>query len=435
MFLFWLIYLGAPVATFYMLKLADEPINKVDIVSSTTVALYLFSVLGALPLFFFMDPYRFEIGIRDKALVLQVLFLSVVNIVFFLAGVVVFRKKTKANFYNFNLQCFVGLTKTQVTALIATFMFCCVVLFFYLYKIERVAILVALTEGAESALKARSDMGSSFDGKYHWYKLVIVDVACVIFYTTMAQWLNNKKAFYFFFMLATFLFCAFVAIMTTEKAPFVWLLVGAFMVYAVIRKDGFVSFRLIALLTALVLVALTLFYIFFMGSSTLYDAVWRIFSRAFSGSITPAYFYLQFFPEEHDYLLGRTFPNPGGLLPFEPYLYTVEVMNWKFPEMASQGIVSTAPTVFWGEAYVNFGPFGVPVVAFLMGIFLATISYLKSRLDFDPVTVGLSVWLILFFKDLSVTGFSGYIYSLYLIFIVGFVIIIKSLKGRDAMIK
>ncbi|MBF4349498.1 oligosaccharide repeat unit polymerase, partial [Vibrio anguillarum] len=116
-----------------------------------------------------------------------------------------------------------------------------------------------------------------------------------------------------------------------------------------------------------------------------------------------------------EYLLGRSFPNPGGLMPYEPYRYTIEVMNWLFPDLVETGVVGTAPTVFWGEAYANFGPLGIPIVAFIIGCLIALVSYLVSKLEINPLTIGFFVWLILIFKDLSVTGFSDYLYNIYII--------------------
>ena len=116
-------------------------------------------------------------------------------------------------------------------------------------------------------------------------------------------------------------------------------------------------------------------------------------------------------------------------MPYEPYRYTIEVMNWVFPELVGSGVVGTAPTVFWGEAYANFGPLGIPIVAFIIGCLVALVSYLVSKLEINPLTIGFLVSLILIFKDLSVTGFSGYFYNVYVISITSIVIAILSVRG------
>ncbi|EMK6923501.1 oligosaccharide repeat unit polymerase, partial [Vibrio cholerae] len=282
-------------------------------------------------------------------------------------------------------------------------------------QLDQIALIVALTDGANAAKEARSVMGNSFSGKYHWYKLVIHDLGNLVTFTSFAIWLIRKRAKDALLLITALSYSVFVAIMATEKGPMAWLLIGLFMVYFLVRSNGFIPFKKLIPFAFLIVGLLITSYVYFMGSEDVGSALGSVFSRAFSGSILPAYFYLEFFPEYQEYLLGRSFPNPGGLMPYEPYRYTIEVMNWLFPDLVETGVVGTAPTVFWGEAYANFGPLGIPIVAFIIGCLIALVSYLVSKLEINPLTIGFFVWLILIFKDLSVTGFSDYLYNIYII--------------------
>jgi hypothetical protein len=174
---------------------------------------------------------------------------------------------------------------------------------------------------------------------------------------------------------------------------------------------------------------LVIFYLNFMGSDNLLDAILQIFSRTFTGSIQPAYHYLEIFPNNEDFLFGRSFPNPMGIMPFEHYKLAEEVMNWKFTNLSELGIVGSMPTVFWAEAYANFGISGVFIVPFLLGIIVWIASYSVNKFENTPFKVGLLVWLIIHFKGLSITGFSGYIFDFYLIFVIIFVIVSISLAN------
>ncbi len=389
----------------------------------------MFSIIGTLPLFYFLDDYRYNIGIEDQILVLTVLFYSSVNIIFFLVGAVFIRKVTRLQPVIYDTKYTRPLNLLQKQVLIGFFAFSVLVLIKYLSQLDQIAILISLSEGADAARQARSDMGSSFSGKYHWYKLVMHDLGNLLTFTTFALWLHRKRFYSFIAFIATFTYSTIVAIIATEKAPFAWLLIGLFMTYYLVKNNGFVPFKKMALFAVGVIGILMLAYIVFMDSDNAKSALWSVFSRAFSGSISPAYFYLEFFPAHQDYLLGRTFPNPGGIMPYETYRYTVEVMNWLFPALAKSGVVGSAPTVFWGEAYANFGPIGIPVVAFTMGCIIAVISYLVSKFEINALSTGFIVWLILTFKDLSVTGFSGYLYSVYIIMLSFIVILVFSLRG------
>ncbi|WP_338774334.1 O-antigen polymerase [Aeromonas veronii] len=427
--IFLLLFFFTPIFSFFLLRLAGERLNQVSIVNITTVAIYLFSVLGTFVLYFQLDDYRYYTGVQSPALVLLVLFCSSINLIFFLLGVIFVRKLVGFEVIPFRIYEIRKLSWLQDKLLLLLFAFCVIVLINYLRQLDKIALFIALTDGASDAKLARSDMGNSFSGKYHWYKLVMHDLGNLVTFTSFAIWLMRKRAKDFLFFISAFFYSVFVAIMATEKGPMAWLLIGLFMVYFLIRSNGFIPFKKLIPFTFLIVGLLIISYIYFMGAGDVGSALWSVFSRAFSGSISPAYFYLEFFPEHQEYLLGRTFPNPGGLMPYEPYRYTIEVMNWLFPDLVGTGVVGTAPTVFWGEAYANFGPLGIPIVAFFMGSLVALVSYFVSKLEINPLTIGFLVWLILIFKDLSNSGFSGYFYNIYIISVTVFVVTFLSVPG------
>ncbi|HGS4649252.1 TPA: O-antigen polymerase [Vibrio cholerae] len=413
--IFLFLFFFTPIFSLFLLRLAGERLNQVSIVNITTVAIYLFSVLGTFVLFFQLNEYSYNIGVQDPSLVLVVLFYSAINVIFFLFGVIFLRKIVGFDVVPFRSYEIRSISWIQSKLLLFIFAFCIVVLINYLRQLDRIALIVALTDGANAAKEARSVMGNSFSGKYHWYKLVIHDLGNLVTFTSFAIWLIRKRAKDALLLITAFSYSVFVAIMATEKGPMAWLLIGLFMVYFLVRSNGFIPFKKLIPFAFLIVGLLIISYVYFMGSEDVGSALGSVFSRAFSGSILPAYFYLEFFPEYQEYLLGRSFPNPGGLMPYEPYRYTIEVMNWLFPDLVETGVVGTAPTVFWGEAYANFGPLGIPIVAFIIGCLIALVSYLVSKLEINPLTIGFFVWLILIFKDLSVTGFSDYLYNIYII--------------------
>ncbi|MGN5055314.1 O-antigen polymerase [Aeromonas veronii] len=428
-FLFLFLFFSTPIFSLFLLRLAGERLNQVSIVNITTIAIYLFSVLGTFVLYFQLDDYRYYTGVQSPTLVLLVLFYSSINLIFFLLGVIFVRKLVGFEVVPFRIYEIRRLSWLQDKLLLLLFAFCMIILINYLRQLDNIALFIALTDGASAAKLARSDMGNSFSGNYHWYKLVMHDLGNLVTFTSFAIWLMRKRAKDFLLFITAFFYSVFVAIMATEKGPMAWLLIGLFMVYFLIRSNGFIPFKKLIPFTFLIVGLLIISYIYFMGAGDVGSALWSVFSRAFSGSISPAYFYLEFFPEHQEYLLGRTFPNPGGLMPYEPYRYTIEVMNWLFPELVETGVVGTAPTVFWGEAYANFGPLGIPIVAFFMGSLVALVSYLVSKLEINPLTIGFFVWLILIFKDLSNSGFSGYFYNIYIISVTVFVITFLSVLG------
>lgn len=428
--IFWIAFLLTPILMVSLLRLAGEQLNQISMVNVTTVSLYAFSVLGTFPLFYMLDAYRVSTGIVDQGLILKVLLLSSINMVLFLLGVIFGRRALRLKPVLIR-SCEISYPSRRVFVALTVLLFVVVlVLFVYLSKINQVALFVALKDGAAAAMLARSKMGNDFDGKYHWYSLVLHNMGTVITIAFYVAWLKKKNILNFIILFIAFSISSFVALMATEKEPFIGLLMALFMAYYLTKHDGFVPKTSVVTLGLMVVAILAVFYMYFMGSRSIGSALWSVFSRAFSGSIAPAYFYLEYFPAQSDYLMGLTFPNPGGIMPFEPVRFTVDLMNWKFPYLASSGVVGSMPTVFWGEAYVNFGFAGVPLVAFIMGVFVSAISYIVSKLELNPLTIAFTVWIIFHIKSLAVTGFSGFLYDFYLILTLIVVVTILFMDGR-----
>ncbi len=410
--LFIITHLAILPTIYYFLKYLGENLTKVSIVSFTTICLYLFSIVGTIPLYFKLDPYRVSLGITNKSLIFEVLIYSSINLIFMLIGVAFTFKilKQKSNYESFlpiKLP-----SKTQYFLLFLLFCLILVAFFNYSTKIANFALIIVLKFGPELANIARSNMGNSFSGKYHWYSLIMHDFGNLITFITFGTWLISRKKRHFMCFMISFCFSFFVSIMAIEKAPFAWLLIGLFFVYCATNFNFKIPLKKLVFLVIGVLFLLNLTYIFFMGSNSFSKAIASVFSRAFAGSISPAYFYLKFIPDEIPYLHGLTFPNPRQILPYTPVNYTIEIMNRIVPIDPINPVVATAPTVFWGEAYANFGVLGIPIVAFIIGCLLGIINKIISKLERNIIAVALNVWLIMYLKDLSVSGFSGYLLSI-----------------------
>jgi F0F1-type ATP synthase membrane subunit a len=80
------------------------------------------------------------------------------------------------------------------------------------------------------------------------------------------------------------------------------------------------------------------------------------------------------------------------------------------------------PTVFWGEMYANFGLPGVLIAPFFVGIALYGVDHVVNKAENTPLKIGLVVWLIIHYQNLSATGLSGFIFDFYLIAVLGLVI-------------
>lgn len=418
-----------PIIVIILLQSTGFNILRMGIIQIVVIALFFFAFLGTLPLFFGWDEYRSGVGVTDQVLILNVMLFSGFNVILFIMGAmsakVILNTPSTLNSFN-NIQ----LNKLENLILFFLLLFVLVVVALYLSKISRIAILVALLDGIQESHIARSSMGNNFSGKYHWYKLFIHDLANVITFSFFAAYLLKKEKIHFILFAFSFLVSAFTALMATQKAPFAWLLIGLFMVYVAVRRRGFYPIRKVIIFFAFIVSLLVLAYIYFMGSSDVGAALPRVFSRAFAGSIQPAYHYLEFFPAHHDFLYGASLPNPGGIFPYQPYALTTEIMNWVNPSDIDKGIVGSMPTVFWGEAYANFGYAGLIFVPVALGFLLYVVDIFVSKIADTPLKIGFYVWILVHYKSLATTGFSGFVVDFYMVAVLLIILGVLALSNK-----
>lgn len=427
---FVLLFLMIPIVIQYLMKLSGMSLSLFSIPSFVIFSMLFFAYAGILPLYFSWDEYRYHVGIQDQKLVLKMflfsswtIFTMSLGFVYckYILGVKIIPKCAKIRSFS---------SKESITTFFL-FLVCLAVLALYLSKLQSIALFIAMNNaGGGDIGVSRSLMGNDFAGKYHWYSLFMRDVMNVVAFAFYGNWLVNRRKVGFILFAAAASAASFSAIMASEKGPFAWFLIGLFLVHVFVVSEGKYPVKNILKLVLSLLAFLVLFYIYFMGSSDVGSALQSIFSRVFTGGIAPAYYYLEHFPKMQDFLLGKSLPNPGGLLPFEPYHLTAEASLWIYPDNAIKGIVGSAPTVFWGELYANWGIFGVLLIPFFVGIVVFIVSFFVDKMESTPLKVGFVVWLALHFKNLSESGISGFLADTYLVIIVLLVLLVSALANN-----
>lgn len=420
-FIFVIAFSVFPMLIYFLMKKNNISLNKVTILNFVVLAIFFFDYIGLVSLYFGWNQYRYDTGVQDKSILFQVFLCTSWSIFIIVSSYACCKHYIGKISYNFGSYRYREFTRLEETLVYVLLLVSLIFLFLYIQKVPKIALWETLTKGAKMGALARSKMGNDFSGKYHWYNLMIHDLLNLITFAFFANWLIVKRWAKCSAFLFTFLCAIYTSTMAIEKSRFFLLTIGLLFVYLTLKKEGKI-FTTAFLKMFFILLALSfLFYIYFMGSNNLVATVLAVFSRAFTGEIQPAYHYLEFFPAHHDFLWGQSFPNPGEILPFKHYRLPVEIMNWRFPSVAEQGMVGSMPTIFWGELYANFGMFGVIIGPFFVGSGLYAVDFFVNKLENTPLKVGFYAWLILHYMNLSISGIGGFICDFYLVAVSFFV--------------
>ena len=409
-------FFSFPIAIFATGLYLGHTFTKISVCNILLVSSFLFAYIGIAPLFYHWDEQRWLAGVNDRQLMWSMLLMSTVAIFFFFLGSLV---GTDERATVKNAPPYDGYSYSKVRGcLLFMFPLYCLSLMLFIRAVETPALFIALNLLEGDAGIARGLMSTGFSG-YHWYKTVNQDL--LLFSTLVAVAYASRFGGTVWLAGAYCLLAFFSMVLTTEKAPAMWLIIGCYFVARLSRGYHYMSMRALVVGLFFILVILTMFYIIFMsiGLERTSTAFLGIFSRVFAGSVQPLYHYLEFAAQK-DMFSGLTFPNPASLLPHEPVIFTQEVFAFVHPELLEKGFLGSMPVAFWGEAYLNFRWPGVVVVSFLIGIVARMIDRLfASAVERGSVlSLSLYVYIILRGKDLSVTGFSGYLFDSYLIAVV-----------------
>jgi hypothetical protein len=413
---FFALWFIVPIFWYVLLRRAGLNFLNITIPSFLIVIIVVQQYLGLPALFFELDSFRAD-QVGSPAATLKIFFYTSVVTSLVLFGYI-FARKTIGTFdspHRFNTFHRRVVPASQLELLWIVFLFVVGLLVLIRYiqvvGIENVA-LFAVLDGFSGELDLgllRSKMGNDFQGSYHWYRMFMRDILRLASLALYANYLVQPGRNNLFLFGLSFIAASVSTLIATEKGPFLWYLVSLFMVRVLIRKNGVVPISKLPLLLMLVFLIIVGLYMQFMGNESYGDALYNGLSRAFMGAITPLATYLDTFPDKIDYLYGRSFANPGHILPFEPYRLTVEMAKIMNPHIASRGIIGSSPTIFWGEMHANFGFGGVVLSSFLVGFGLYAIAAMIARFTPSPIVIGFTVWTTIYFSELAKTSLSNYI--------------------------
>lgn len=301
-------------------------------------------------------------------------------------------------------------------------------LFLYLYLLQTEIPILHLLSGSsvEELAILRSRATNAFTGNRHWYTLFLETLVPIISYICLSYFKkrDGSKIKWGILFLLTFFMASFIKVMTLQKAPLGWYYISLFLLIIYLYNKDF-KLNYFILFSLVVFIILVVMYIFIMGYESIGTSLAKIFNRVFVGQVRPLYFYYKYFPASEDFLLGRSFPNPGGVFPYKPFPLTIKIHELIYRHRPD--IVGSAPTVFFGEVYANFGLVVSFISMFLVGVYIKFIEIIFIKfLPKNPLSLSLFIYFAFHLKDLTATGLSQYVIDFYSFSIIFFFISILS---------
>lgn len=404
--LFPFTYIAILILSFFLFYLTKKDFTKPSILTIFYFFYLLFAYLGIPFLYYKSIPYYVDLKITDKSTMWLMLLLSGASLIFLLSGALTARLIAKSIYSSPEKKWEIEKNSPFFLPLLF-FLISIAVFLIYLRSLDAVPLIEAI-KGAErediAMLRFKATAGSEL--KHHWISLFISEFLPFLSFYFLAFYLLTKKKFILPILLVCLPIAFFAQLVDAQKAPAILFLIGLFLAVWYVRGIN-LSLKHLLLLGLISLLILAVLYSIFMPSSTTLNNFLNPLRRATVSQIASSYFYLKFFPEERSFLLGRSFPNPKGIFPFENYPLTVKIMDYLNPSLAPRGRSGSANTVFWAELYANFGFWPIPFISLLLGAFLYLIEFFFEKRKLSPLRTALFAWLALFLSRLSLTSLSN----------------------------
>lgn len=286
----------------------------------------------------------------------------------------------------------------------------CILSIIYTYLVIGTIPLIKsfFLKSQEEILALRAAVDRDFPGVVYvknLFGILLTPILCYIFYCYYLLDKSVKNKFWFYLMLFfTFMILTYDA----SKSPFIKFLIG-FVFLQVILK-GKIPFKkffwyilgLIVLLAGvfMLIAKQDLNEVFFSYNSGLTG-------RLFISQVSSLYQHFQLFPSEHNFIGFHSLSQvlPIGEFSDRSARIVLEITTPGFAEIG--GVFNT---LFLGEAYANFGWWGVFISPVWIGFLIQSLHILFLRLPKTPMFLGLFVF---FSYTSNITGgFNEYIYNM-----------------------
>lgn len=397
----------------FILKIGNLKLSFFSLPMFIVVSIFIFQYFGFLILYLQLDEYRAEFVTDMDVLFKAWLGMSISTILlctgalmasFFLGPIKYFKNSADTSY----------ITRSTLSRIYILFVFCIGVLLFYIYQVgfQNTAIYSILDGANNSDIQlARSSMGTALQTGSHWFKIFMRDGLVFLTLILVAGRYFKSNLISRSTLILSVSITSFSLILSGENSLILDFILACIILYVCIKNNGVISlnkpFKFFSILGIFIA-----FYFFQLFPDDLHKNISLFFSRLLTGSLQPIYHYIEFFPNHNEYLLGRTLPNPGSVLPFIPFDLTGELMDFFYPEDKLRGIVGSMPAVYWGEAYANFGWWGVTLIPPLIGFYLYFINKKLFNCNYDAINIALFVWVLIHYKNLAITSFSNYLIDL-----------------------
>lgn len=257
--------------------------------------------------------------------------------------------------------------------------------------------------------------------------IVILFGIPIISYITLSYAIANRELKWIIISIIYFFASLVTQTYDFSKSPIVF----HFFVYLliVIYYKGGIKNTIVMIFGSGMACVLLLFYKLFGFQGSFFDIYNGILGRTLFTQFGTLCYHFDLFPNVFDYLSGRSlYPlvlKIVGMQPEEHIRSAKLVMDFYGSNHVYEGTAGVMNSVFIGEAYANWGVYGILLSILWVGIFISLLFILIMKIKKTPATIAFLAIVTKTVGSMSQGGFVDFIYNASLVLIIcGFICII-----------
>ena len=283
----------------------------------------------------------------------------------------------------------------------------------------------------------RIKSGRNFPGNEYIKNIVMLLLTPLLSYLSYIYMRTTHEKKWRYIFAISFILCLFVKTYDFSKAPIVYYIAYFFFIEIIIGNIK--RFKVIIKYLVIIICLVVGMYLT-VGK---YNGNFLSLSNGPISRVIitqPGTLLLHFdaFPNKTPYLNGHSFPKIARFLLGEGE-YGIrsgrKVMEIYKSDAIDAGTAGVMSTVFIGEAYANFGWFGVFIAPILVGFIISSAMCIYLKSSKNPLNVCLYVQTIIIVSTVTQAGFVDFIYNVSFAFILVFITFIKILCDKDYLKK
>lgn len=326
---------------------------------------------------------------------------------------------------------------TSNAAFVVVALFACIGFFAILYTLYYIGYIpiLELLKGNTELANERVNISRDFAGNVYIRNIFALDLVPYLSYTAYSFYRCTKHLKWKILFSILFLLSIICKTYSFEKAPviiyvcfflLIEVMIGTKINFKKILKYGVFTFSII----------LIAYYFVLDYKGKLFTLSSGPVSRVLLGQISTLFLHIQAFPNRHAYLAGASFSRlVGGLFHLPQYgirsgRVVMGIYNARGVENGTAGVMNT---LFVGEAYANWGFWGVIMSPIIVAFFLSVIPTFILKHEKEPINITIYVMLAYLYTTALVGGFVDFIYNSTAIIMIFMLLLIKILSSKGKL--